>query len=356
MPRKPINDRFCPNANCALDGQLCQGNIVRHGFIRLKRAKRRRYRCTACRKTFCSTTGTPHYRLHCTRKTFEEVACMSANGISKAAIARIRGVSWNTVARWLERAADAARTFHDVVMQGYTIRELQADEIRTFVPAKNQPLWVSTAIEVWSRLWTSTVLGRRSYKNARRLMRDTALRGRFERPPLISTDGFQYYLPVIARLFGPACVYAQVMKTWRNNRVIKVERRLRIGSRRQLANALSRSEDSAKLNTSFIERLNLTIRQGSAYLSRRSPCHARSREHLDDHLELLRCYYNFVRPHMALKFGRQMLTPAMQAGLVSKRLTFREIFTAVATLFLCVVILMFCESSQTEDGVLTCAA
>ena len=49
---------------------------------------------------------------------------------------------------------------------------------------------------------------------------DTALRGRFERPPLITTDGFQYYLPVIARLFGPGCIYGQVMKTWRNNRVI----------------------------------------------------------------------------------------------------------------------------------------
>ena len=42
------------------------------------------------------------------------------------------------------------------------------------------------------------------------------------------------------------------------------------------------------------------------------------------------------RPHRALKFGKQMLTPAMQAGIVSKRLTFRHIFTAVAVIFLCV--------------------
>src|SRR4030095_7661812 len=35
------------------------------------------------------------------------------------------------------------------------------------------------------------------------------------------------------------------------------------------------SEDSSKLNTSFVERLNLTIRQGSAYLSRRTICQAR---------------------------------------------------------------------------------
>ena len=41
---------------------------------------------------------------------------------------------------------------------------------------------------------------------------------------------------------------------------------------------------------------------------------------------LLRCHYNFVRPHGALKFGREVRTPAMQAGLATRRLTFREIF------------------------------
>ena len=82
------------------------------------------------------------------------------------------------------------------------------------------------------------------------------------------------------------------------------------------------------MNTSFIERLNLTIRQSSAYLSRRTLSHARSTERLDEHLELLRCYYNFFRPHGALKFGREIRTPAMQAGLTIRRLTFRDIFLA----------------------------
>ena len=89
---------------------------------------------------------------------------------------------------------------------------------------------------------------------------------------------------------------------------------------------LTHSEDSSTLTTSFIERLNLTIRQGSAYLSRRTLSHARSEDKLEDHLELLRCHYNFVRPHGALQFGREVRTPAMQAGLATRRLTFREIF------------------------------
>jgi hypothetical protein len=109
---------------------------------------------------------------------------------------------------------------------------------------------------------------------------------------------------------------------------VKVERRALIGAPWRFEQALRDSEDSSKLNTSFIERLNLTMRQGSAYLFRRTICHARWKERLEDHLELLRCYYNFVRPHKALKFIREVRTPAMQAGLTTRRLTFREIFSA----------------------------
>jgi hypothetical protein len=50
-------------------------------------------------------------------------------------------------------------------------------------------------------------------------------------------------------------------------------------------------------------------------------------QRLEDHLELLRCHYNFLRPHRALKFGRQVKTPAMQAGLTERRLSFRDIFS-----------------------------
>jgi len=94
-----------------------------------------------------------------------------------------------------------------------------------------------------------------------------------------------------------------------------------------LEEALSNSEDSETLNTSFIERLNLTIRQGTAYLCRRTICQARSRERLEEHLELLRFHYNFSRPHRALKFGKEIRTPAMQAGLITRRLSFRDIFS-----------------------------
>ena len=45
------------------------------------------------------------------------------------------------------------------------------------------------------------------------------------------------------------------------------------------------------------------------------------------HIELLRCHYNFARSHRALKIGREIRTPAMQAGLTNRLLTFRDIFS-----------------------------
>jgi IS1 family transposase len=113
------------------------------------------------------------------------------------------------------------------------------------------------------------------------LFRDVAERVGPENIPLITTDGFEFYERVVWQVFGPACVYGQVLKTRRNNRIVKVERRTVIGTEGRLEEKLQRSEDSSTLNTSFIERLNLTIRQGSAYLCRRTICHARWRQRLD---------------------------------------------------------------------------
>ena len=202
------------------------------------------------------------------------------------------------------------------------------DERCTFIGSTRRTLWLFATIEVCSRLWAGSVLGRRSHRNTKAAINDVILRGRRVGCPLIATDGVEYYVGVMVRLLGSACVYGQVLKTRRNNRVVRVEQRVKIGTASRLNAALLASEDAETLNTSFLERLNLTIRQGSAYLRRRSPCHARGADQLRGHVELLRCYYHFIRPHRALRFGRETRTPAMQAGLASQRLALRDIFTA----------------------------
>ena len=75
--------------------------------------------------------------------------------------------------------------------------------------------------------------------------------------------------------------------------------------------------------------------------------HARSKEKLEDYLELVRCHYNFVRPHRALRFGRETRTPAMQAGLTARRLTLREVFVCTCTLLIEKVTIAF-RGARTE--------
>ena len=265
--------------------------------------------------------------------------------------------------RAAQRLLDVERRLDQVLgvlavepMQGYELEEIQADEIRTFSGGKDDPTWVFAAISVWSRLWTSTVVGRRSYSNTRQLLSDTVRAGRFRYSPMIMTDGFEYYARVMRELFPNACIHGQVIKDWRKNRVGRITRSLTMGTPCQLEDALLRSEDSESLNTSFIERLNLTIRQGSSYLRRRTPCHSRRKERLEDQLKLLRCHYNFMRPHRSLKFGKVTRTPAMQAGLASRQLTFRMVFMAGASLFVLVLIVVDFGGRIGEESALRMAA
>jgi IS1 family transposase len=252
---------------------------------------------------------------------------LSVEGMNKSAISRVKKIGWNTVHRWLERAGDSCRNYSSKTLKGFEIKELQADELCTFVGNKKKVTWIFTAMEVWSRLWPATVVGRRSYWNTFELLGQVQQKSEGNKRPLIVTDGFQFYEKAINKIFKVGCLYSQVIKTRRNNRIIKVERREIIGTETQFEEALHESEDSNTLNTSFIERLNLTIRQATSYLIRRTTCHARRGEQLENQLEIVRCYYNFLRPHKSLKFGKETRTPAMQAGLTNRRLSFREIFT-----------------------------
>ena len=141
----------------------------------------------------------------------------------------------------------------------------------------------------------------------------------------------EYYVGVMVRLLGSACVYGQVLKTRRNNRVVRVERRVKIGTASRLNAALLASEDRPMtLNTSFIVSAST-----SRFVKGRRTC-ADAR---DDKRSWRRPAPRARRaPAVLLQFhsaapgvevrARSTRTPAMQAGLVSQRLALRDIFTA----------------------------
>jgi len=115
-------------------------------------------------------------------------------------------------------------------MRQLSLAELQADEIQTIVAGKDRPIWIFVVLDVWSRLWPSTVVGKRSYRNTLGLFRDVSNRRILQSVPLITTDGFKFYERAIGRVFGPAWVYGQLIKTLRNDRVARVERKALVGA------------------------------------------------------------------------------------------------------------------------------
>src|SRR5260370_7265325 len=76
---------------------------------------------------------------------------------------------------------------------------------------------------------------------------------------------------------------------------------MRLGTEAALKVALQGLGLSGRLNTAFIERVNLTVRHGVAALARRTWATAQQSPHLLAHLEWWRADSHFVRPHASLR-------------------------------------------------------
>jgi hypothetical protein len=125
---------------------------------------------------------------------------------------------------------------------------------------------------------------------------------------------------------------------------------MRLGKEDALTVVLQGLGLSGRLNTAFIERVNLTIRHGIAALARRTWATAQQSQHLLAHLEWWRAYYHFVRPHAALRValvqpqareGKRLAqryrqrTPAMAARRTTRRWTVPEVLSLPLPRALC---------------------
>src|SRR5260370_3183602 len=121
---------------------------------------------------------------------------------------------------------------------------------------------------------------------------------------------------------------------------MRVTHVMRLGTEDARKVALQGLGFSGRLNTAFIERVNLTVRHGIAALARRTWATSQQDSHLLAHLEWWRAYYHFVRPHQSLRValvqprerGGRLLTqryrqrtPAMAAGRTHRRWSAREV-------------------------------
>ena len=98
-------------------------------------------------------------------------------------------------------------------------------------------------------------------------------------------------------LVAAGLIYGQVKKIYRGRKLVRVRHMMRLGTQSDLAVALQGMGLSGRLNTAYIERVNLTVRHGVAALARRTWATAQQSPQLLAHLEWWRAYYHGCRVH-----------------------------------------------------------
>jgi hypothetical protein len=135
----------------------------------------------------------------------------------------------------------------------------------------------------------------------------------------------------------PQLLYAQVSKVTRRRRLVEGKPRVGFGTTAAVEQGLVACD--WRINTAFIERVNLSIRQPVAAVGRRVMTLGKGEDGLRQQLALYQTYYNFCLPHASWRQPLaqpeptngsgsakrwQPRTPAMAAGLTDRVWTLRE--------------------------------
>ena len=349
-------EQFCPNMECPARGKVGEGNIGVHS------QKERRYICHKCGKTFSETHGTALYGLKKRAEVFVVVVTLLAYGCPVQAIVAAFGLDERTVADWQRRAGQQAKQVHEhIVQQGQLdVEQVQADEIR--VKKQGGIVWMATAIMVRTRLWLGGVVSHSRDKHLIRALADqvrSCISSNPINPILVAVDGLSAYVKAFRRAFRsplhtgkvgrprlipwPDVAIVQIVKRYRQRRVVAIERRIVQGGAELVNSLLEATQGGGVINTAFIERLNATFRERLTCLVRRTRALARSTQTLTHAMYLLGGVYNFCRYHCSLRLpalpetGQRWLhrSPAMAAGLSDHLWSVLELmsFRAQKTIF-----------------------
>jgi transposase-like protein/IS1 family transposase len=361
-PKRVNTEGFaCPNPTCPYSGISDAAIHALVGDGKHGQAERiQTFRCQACHATFTARRHTPMYRLKTPSHQIAMVLAALAEGLDPSAAERVFGYRQATIITWLTRAGEHAQTLHKRFFCHLRLPHVQLDELRTRLRSSTQVLWLWLAIDPCTKLLPVLYLGPRTQNMAHKVihsLRQILAPGCL---PLFTSDGLNLYFYALTAHFGQwlqvgrhgrnvrrwqvaaGLIYGQVKKCYRRRKLVRVTHVMRLGTQADLTIALQRIGLSGRLNTAFIERVNLTVRHGVAALARRTWATAQQSPHLLAHLEWWRAYYHFVRPHRALRVALkqprtrggklvaqryQQRTPAMAAGRTARRWTAGEVLS-----------------------------
>ena len=364
---------FCPHTGCAYRGWLGLGNLRANGHP--SGGPWRQFHCTACKGYFPEHHGTLFHGKRASVDLIVHVIGCLAEGLGIRGTARVFEVDPNTVLHWLVEVADQLQAFSRYFLCDVHVRQVQLDELYAVLSAvkdgelsedeaikrlSRSPHWVWVAIDPVSKLLLTIDVGDRTLAMAQRVVHQVVQVLAPGCVPLFLTDGFKEYTTALLTHFGqwvqpwrrqatgpapkprwmpqPQLLYAQVVKTVRRRRLVDVQHRIVFGTLGAVQQVLA--AHGWQINTAFIERLNLTIRQHVAAVGRRVSTLCKGEDGVRQQLALYHVYYNFCLPHASVRqplpqaeptHGTgsakrwQPRTPAMAAGLTDHVWTLREV-------------------------------
>src|SRR6266566_3340072 len=364
---------FCPNPDCRYLGWVGWGHLRAHGHP--NGGPWRQLLCVVCRRSFLETLGT---LFHGTRVSVElivrVIACL-AEGLGIRGTARVFEVDPNTVLQWLVETAEHLQAFSRHFLHALHVNQVQLDELFALLSAvkdgqvneaeaierlERTPQWVWVALDPESKLLLALDVGNRTLAMAQCLVHHVAQVLAPDCAPLFLTDGFREYLTALLTHYGhwvqpsrrldkgphpkprwmpqSQLLYAQVIKTVRRRRLVRVRPRVVCGTLEAVQQVLTAC--GWHINTAFVERLNLSLRQHVAAIGRRVSTLCKGEEGLRQQLAVYHVYYNFCLPHSSLRQALPLplptngtgsakhwrpQTPAMAAGLTDRVWSLREV-------------------------------
>jgi IS1 family transposase len=364
---------FCPNPDCRYHGGVGWGNLRANGHP--NGGPWRQLLCVACRRYFLETLGTIFHGKRASVELIVRVIACLAEGLGIRGTARVFEVDPNTVLQWLVEAAAQLQAFSRHVLHDVRVTQVQLDELFALLSAVKDGAiseadaiarlerisqWVWVAMDPKSKLLLALDVGERTLALAQRVVHQVAQVLAPDCAPLFLTDGFREYLTALLTHYGqwvqpprcqatgptpkprwmplPQLLYAQVVKTVRRRRLVDVKHRVVFGTLEAVQQVLAAC--GWQINTAFVERLNLSLRQHVAAVGRRVTTLCKGEAGLREQLTLYHVYYNFCLPHASLRLSLpipaptngsgsakqwQLCTPAMAAGLTDHVWTLREV-------------------------------
>jgi hypothetical protein len=241
-----------------------------------------------CRRYFLETLGTLfHGKRESVELIMRVIACL-AEGLGIRGTARVFEVDANTVLQWLVEAAEQLRAFSQHFLHDVRGRQVQLDELFALLSAvkhgevsaakaierlERSPQWVWVAMDPESKLLLAIDVGERTLAMTQRFVPHVTQLLAPDCAPLFLTDGFREYLTALLTHYGqwvqpprrqvpgpapkprwmplPQLLYAQVVKTVRRRRLVRVRHRVVFGTLEAINAVLA--PHAWHINTAFVE-------------------------------------------------------------------------------------------------------